>query len=70
MFRSFANLLVLSWESWQKYSSRALMYRELIPDAKFPDVLWCFKIFEEIIKNKNQLKKCIGVNDAIIYLKI
>lgn len=46
------------------------MYRELIPDAKFPDVLWCFKIFEGIIKNKNQLKKCIGVNDAIIYLKI
>lgn len=35
------------------------MYRELIPDAKFPDVLWCFKIFEGIIKKKINLKSLL-----------
>lgn len=52
-----ANLVIPSWDRWQKCWSRANRYKGLMPETRFPGVLWCFKIFEgNTLKKKKLLK--------------
>lgn len=46
------------------------MYRGLIPEANFPNVLWCLEILEWNSFKKKSIKKYIDDNDMIKYVKI